>query len=163
MIVTVLAAKVVLPTRPLIYAFPLPAVAMLIATLIDGAWRSSSRRSWACWLASSMGSPFEAATLALVSGVVAACCLAPRAAPGLLRGRLLVALAQIAVVVAFQLAQRGEDVQQLMIAAFCVVNGLVSAMLAVGATYVLGRFSASPPRCSSWSSPIRPSRSCDGS
>jgi putative nucleotidyltransferase with HDIG domain len=53
---------------------------------------------------------------------------------------LLVAVAQIAVVVAFQLAQRGEDVRTLLtIAAFCVINGLVSAMLAVGATYVLGR------------------------
>ena len=40
-------------------------------------------------------------------------------------------LAQMAVVTAFQLSQRGEDVQTLlMIAAFCVINGLVSAMLA---------------------------------
>ena len=36
-IVTVLAAKVILPTRPLlVYAFPLTAVAMLVATLVDG-------------------------------------------------------------------------------------------------------------------------------
>ena len=115
-------------------------------------------------MASSPAASFEAATLALVSGVVAAGAVWRRERLQVFFVAGLVALAQIAVVVAFQLAQRGEDVQQLlMIAAFCVVNGLVSAMLAVGATYVLGRFSASPPRCSSSSSPIRPSRSCDGS
>lgn len=141
-IVTVLAAKVVLPTRPLlIYAFPLPAVAMLIATLIDGRLAIVVGALLGVLVGFVTGSSFEAATLALASGVVAAGAVwrRERLQVYFVAG-LLVALAQMAVVVAFQLAQRGEDVQQLlMIAAFCVVNGLVSAMLAVGATYVLGR------------------------
>jgi cyclic-di-AMP phosphodiesterase PgpH len=141
-IVTVLAAKVVLPTRPLlIYAFPLPAVAMLIATLVDGRLAIVVGALLGVLVGFVTGSSFEASTLALVSGVVAAGAVwrRERLQVYFVAG-LLVALAQMAVVVAFQLAQRGEDVQQLlMIAAFCIVNGLVSAMLAVGATYVLGR------------------------
>jgi putative nucleotidyltransferase with HDIG domain len=141
-IVTVLAAKVVLPTRPLlVYAFPLPAVAMLIATLIDGRLAIVVGALLGILVGFVTGSSLEAATLALVTGVVAAGSVwrRERLQVFFVAG-LLVALAQMAVVVAFQLAQRGEDLQTLlMIAAFCVVNGLVSAMLAVGATYVLGR------------------------
>ncbi len=141
-VVTVLAAKVVLPTRPLlVYAFPLPAVAMLIATLIDGRLALVVSALLGVLVGFVTGSSFEAATLALVTGVVSAGAVwrRERLQVFFVAG-LLVALAQMAVVVAFQLAQRGEDVQTLlMIAAFCIVNGLVSAMLAVGATYVLGR------------------------
>ena len=141
-IVTVLTAKVVLPTRPLlIYAFPLPAVAMLIATLIDGRLAIVVGALLGVLVGFVAGSSLEAATLALVTGVVAAGAVWRRERlQAYFVAGLMVALAQMAVVVAFQLAQRGEDLQQLlMIAAFCVVNGLVSAMLAVGATYVLGR------------------------
>jgi putative nucleotidyltransferase with HDIG domain len=141
-IVTVLTAKVVLPTRPLlIYAFPLPAVAMLIATLIDGRLAIVVGALLGVLVGFVAGSSLEAATLALVTGVVAAGAVWRRERlHAYFVAGLMVALAQMAVVVAFQLAQRGEDLQQLlMIAAFCVVNGLVSAMLAVGATYVLGR------------------------
>jgi putative nucleotidyltransferase with HDIG domain len=141
-IVAVLSAKVVLPTRPLlIYAFPLPAVAMLIATLIDGRLAIVVGALLGVLVGFVAGSSFEAATLALVTGVVAAGAVwrRERLQVYFVAG-LMVALAQMAVVVAFQLAQRGEDLQTLlMIAAFSVVNGLVSAMLAVGATYVLGR------------------------
>ena len=141
-IITVLTAKVVLPTRPLlVYAFPLPAVAMLIATLIDGRLAIVVGALLGVLIGFITGSSFESATLALVTGVVAAGAVwrRERLQVYFVAG-LLVALAQMAVVVAFQLAQRGEDLQTLlMIAAFCIVNGLVSAMLAVGATYVLGR------------------------
>jgi putative nucleotidyltransferase with HDIG domain len=141
-IVTVLTAKLVLPTRPLlIYLFPLPAVAMLVATLIDGRLAIVVGALLGVLVGFVTGSSLEAATLALVTAVVAAGAVwrRERLQVYFVAG-LLVALAEMAVVVAFQLAQRGEDVQQLlMIAAFCVVNGLVSAMLAVGATYVLGR------------------------
>ena len=112
-IVTVLAAKVVLPTRPLlIYAFPLPAVAMLIATLIDGRLAIVVGALLGVLVGFVTGSSFEAATLALVSGVVAAGAVwrRERLQVYFVAG-LLVALAQMAVVVAFQLAQRGEDVQ----------------------------------------------------
>jgi putative nucleotidyltransferase with HDIG domain len=141
-IVTVLGAKLVLPTRPLlIYAFPLPAVAMLIATLIDGRLAIVVGALLGVLVGFVTGTSLEAATLALVTSVVAAGAVwrRERLQVFFVAG-LLASLAQMAVVVAFQLAQRGEDLQQLLlIAAFCVVNGLVSAMLAVGATYVLGR------------------------
>jgi cyclic-di-AMP phosphodiesterase PgpH len=53
---------------------------------------------------------------------------------------LLVALAQVAVVLAFQLGQRAEDLQMLLlIGAGCLVNGLLSATLAVGTVSLLGR------------------------
>jgi len=141
-IITVMAAKVVLPSRPLlIYAFPLPAVAMLIATLIDGRLAIVVGALLGVLVGFVTGSSLEAATLALVTSLVAAGAVSKRERLGVFFvAGLLVALSQMAVVVAFQLSQRGEDVQTLlMIAAFCVVNGLVSAMLAVGATYVLGR------------------------
>jgi putative nucleotidyltransferase with HDIG domain len=141
-VITVLAAKVVLPSRPLlIYAFPLPAVAMLIATLIDGRLAIVLGALLGVLVGFVTGSSLEAATLALVTSLVAAGAVWKRERMGVFFvAGLLVALAQMAVVVAFQLSQRGEDVQTLlMIAAFCVINGLVSALLAVGATYVLGR------------------------
>lgn len=141
-IITVLAAKVVLPTRPLLlYAFPLPAVAMLIATLIDGRLAIVTGALLGVLVGFVSGSSLEAATLALATSVVAAGAVwrRERLQVFFVAG-LLVALAEMGVVVAFQLSQRGEDLQTLlMIAAFCVVNGLVAAMLAVGATYVLGK------------------------
>jgi putative nucleotidyltransferase with HDIG domain len=141
-VVTVLAAKFILPTRPLlIYAFPLPAVAMLVATLIDGRLAIVVGALLGVLVGFVTGSSFEASTLALVTSIAAAGAVWRRERlQAYFVAGLLVALTQMAVVMAFQLAQRGEDVQTLlMIAAFCVVNGLVSAMLAVGATYVLGR------------------------
>jgi hypothetical protein len=141
-IVTVLAAKVVLPTRPLLlYAFPLPAVAMLIATLVDGRLAIVVGALLGVLVGFVTGSSLEAATLALATSVVAAGAVwrRERLQVFFVAG-LMVALAEMAVVVAFQLAQRGEDIQTLLlIAAFCIVNGLVAAMLAVGATYVLGK------------------------
>jgi putative nucleotidyltransferase with HDIG domain len=141
-VITVLAAKVVLPTRPLLlYAFPLPAVAMLIATLIDGRLAIVTGALLGVLVGFVSGSSLEAATLALATSVVAAGAVwrRERLQVFFVAG-LLVALAEMGVVVAFQLSQRGEDLQTLlMIAAFCVVNGLVAAMLAVGATYVLGK------------------------
>lgn len=141
-VITVVAAKLVLPSNPmLIYAFPLPAVTMLIATLIDGRLAIVVGALLGILVGFVTGTSLEAATLALATSVVCAGAVwrRERLTVYFVAG-LLVAVAQIAVVVAFQLAQRGEDVRTLlMIGAFCVVNGLVSAMLAVGATYVLGR------------------------
>ena len=141
-IITILMAKVVLPTWPLlIYAFPLPAVVMLLATLIDGRLAIVVGALLGVLVGFITGSSLEAATLALVTGVVAAGAVWKRERLQVFFvAGLLAALGQMAVVVAFQLAQRGEDVQTLLwIATLCLVNGLVSAMLAVGATYVLGR------------------------
>ncbi|MCC7372113.1 MAG: HDIG domain-containing protein [Chloroflexi bacterium] len=141
-IVTVVSAKFVLPSFPiLIYAFPLPAVAMLIATLIDGRLAIVIGALLGVLVGFVAGTSLEAATLALATSVVAAGAVWRRERLHVFFvAGLLVALTQIAVVVAFQLAQRGEDVWTLArIAAFCGVNGVVSSTLALGATYVLGR------------------------
>jgi putative nucleotidyltransferase with HDIG domain len=114
---------------------------MLIATLIEGRLAIVVGALLGVLVGFVTGSSFEAATLALVTSLVAAGAVwrRERLQVFFVAG-LMVAVAQMAVVVAFQLSQRGEDVQTLlMIAAFCVINGLVSAMLALGATYVLGR------------------------
>src|SRR5204862_5163777 len=111
-IVTVLSAKVVLPTRPLLmYGFPLPAVAMLVATLIDGRLAIAVGALLGVLIGFVTGSSFEAATLGLVTSVVAAGAVwrRERLQVFFVAG-LLVALAEMAVVVAFQLSQRGEDV-----------------------------------------------------
>jgi putative nucleotidyltransferase with HDIG domain len=141
-VVTVLAAKVVLPTRPLlVYAFPLPAVAMLVATLIDGRLAIVLTSLLGVLLGFVTGGSFEMATLAFVTGIVAAGAVWRRERfQDFFVAGFLASLVQMMVVAAFQLLQRGEDLQTLLvIAAFCLVNGLLSAMLAVGATYVLGR------------------------
>jgi putative nucleotidyltransferase with HDIG domain len=141
-VVTVLTAKAALPTRPLlVYLFPLPAVAMLVATLIDGRLAIVLTALLGVLLGFVTGSSFEAATLALATGIVAAGAVWRRERfQDFFVAGLLASLVQMMVVAAFQLSQRGEDVQTLVtIAAFSLVNGLVSAMLAVGATYVLGR------------------------
>jgi cyclic-di-AMP phosphodiesterase PgpH len=141
-VITVVAAKFILPAWPiLIYAFPLPAVAMLVATLIDGRLAIVVGGLLGVLVGFVTGTSLEAATLGLATSVVAAGAVwrRERLQVFFVAG-LLVALTEIGVVVAFQLAQRGEDVRTLlMIGAFCVVNGLLSAMLAIGATYVLGR------------------------
>lgn len=141
-VVTVVAAKFILPSFPiLIYAFPLPAVAMLIATLIDGRLAIVIGALLGVLVGFVTGTSLEAASLALATSVVAAGAVWRRERLHVFFvAGVLVAVAQIAVVVAFQLAQRGEDVWTLArIAAFCGVNGVVSSTLALGATYVLGR------------------------
>jgi len=141
-VITVLAAKAVLPARPLlIYLFPLPAVAMLVATLIDGRLAIVLVSLLGVLVGFVTGGSLEAATLAIATSIVAAGAVWRRERfQDFFIAGILASLVQMMGVAAFQLSQRGEDVQTLlMIAAFSVINGVLSALLAVGATYVLGR------------------------
>jgi cyclic-di-AMP phosphodiesterase PgpH len=141
-VVTVLAAKVVLPERPLwVYVFPMPAVAMLVATLLDGRLAIVVAAVVAILVSFVTGTSLEVATMGLVTGLVAATAVwkRERFIVFFVAG-LLVAGAQALVALAFQLAQRGEDWQMLLLVmAECLVNGLLSATLAVGALSLLGR------------------------
>jgi cyclic-di-AMP phosphodiesterase PgpH len=142
MIATVLAAKLVIPARPLwVYVFPLPAVAMLVATLLDGRLAIVLAAAAAILVAFVAGSSFEVACMGVATGVVAAVAVWRRERlHSYFVAGLLVAFAQVAVVTAFHLAQRGDDWQMLLIlAAESVVNGLLSATLAVGTVSLLGR------------------------
>jgi putative nucleotidyltransferase with HDIG domain len=141
-VVTVLAAKIVIPARPLwIYVFPLPAVAMLVATLLDGRLALLLTAALSLLVAFVAGSSFEVACMGMVTGVVAAVTVWRRdRLHSFFFAGLLVALAQGAVVLAFHLAQRGDDMQLLLIVgAECLVNGLLSATLAAGTVTLLGR------------------------
>ncbi|MDP8923846.1 MAG: HDIG domain-containing protein [Chloroflexota bacterium] len=141
-IATVLAAKIVLPERPLwVYVFPLPAVAMLVATLLDGRLAIILSAVLAVLVAFVAGTSLEVAAMGLVTGVVAAAAVWKRERfLNFFIAGFLVAVTQAFVVLAFQLAQRGEDWQMLLVlAAECGVNGLLSATLAVGALSLLGR------------------------
>ncbi|HYU21479.1 MAG TPA: HDIG domain-containing protein [Chloroflexota bacterium] len=141
-VVTVLAAKVVVPARPLwVYVFPLPAVAMLVATLLDGRLAIMLTALLAVLVAFVAGGSFEVASMGLVTGVVASVSVWRRERlHSYFVAGLLVALAQGAVVVAFQLAQRTDDWQlMIIIGAECLVNGLLSAALTVGTVSLLGR------------------------
>jgi len=141
-IVTVLAAKVVLPERPLwVYVFPLPAVAMVATTLLDGRLAIVLSTVLAILVAFVAGTSLEVACIGIVTGLVAAAAVWKRERfLNFFIAGILVAVAEIVVVLAFQLAQRGEDWQTLLIvAAECLINGLLSATLAVGTLSLLGR------------------------
>ncbi|MCC6176550.1 MAG: HDIG domain-containing protein [Chloroflexi bacterium] len=141
-ILTVLGAKIILPTRPLwVYVFPLPAVAMLVATLVDGRLAILLTTLLSILIAFVTGNAFEVATLGTMTSIVAVCGVWRRERfHSYYVAGILAAIAQFCVVVAFQLAQRGEDLQLLLIVGGeCLVNGLLSATLAAGAVSLLGR------------------------
>lgn len=141
-VLTILAAKVVIPARPLwVYVFPLPAVAMLVATLLDGRLAIVLTAVLAVLVSYIAGGSFEVASMGLVTGVVAAVGVWRRERlHSFFVAGILVAFAQAAVVLAFQLASRGDDIQFLLIVGGeCLVNGLLSAALAVGTVSLLGR------------------------
>ncbi len=141
-VATVLAAKLVIPARPLwVYVFPLPAVAMLVASLLDGRLAIVMTASLAILVAFIAGGSFEVATLGLATSVVASMAVWRRERLGAFYvAGAAVALVQAAVVLAFHLAQRADDWQLLMVVlAESLFNGLISAFLAAGATILLGR------------------------
>ena len=142
LVLTVLAAKIVIPARPLwIYVFPLPAVAMLVATLLDGRLALVLTAVLAVLVGFVAGNSFEVVCMGVVTGIVASLAVSRRERMhSFFVAGLLVALAQATVVLAFQLGQRAEDLQMLLlIGAGCLVNGLLSATLAVGTVSLLGR------------------------
>jgi cyclic-di-AMP phosphodiesterase PgpH len=142
LVVVVLAAKLVLPARPMwVYVFPLPAVAMLLSTLLDARLSIFMSVLLSILVAQVGGWSLEYAVMFFVACTAAAISVWRRE-----RGQaffvagVLAFLAQVAAVAAFQLAGRGDDWQQLMIVGFeCLVNGVGSAILAAGGGMLIGR------------------------
>jgi cyclic-di-AMP phosphodiesterase PgpH len=142
LVVVVLGAKVVIPGRPFwIYVYPLPAVAMLLAALLDARLAIVATTILSLLVAYVGGGSLEYATM-----FVAACAIGAIGVWRRERGHAffvagaLAALAQFAIAVAFMLAGHGDDWQTLALVGFeCAVNGLGSAILAAGGVILLGR------------------------
>jgi putative nucleotidyltransferase with HDIG domain len=142
MVVVVLAAKIVVPGRPLwIYVFPLPAVAMLLATLLDARLAIFTSGLLAVLVAYIGGGSLEYAAMLIAACTVAAAAVYRRErGQAFFIGGLLAALAQFATAAAFMLAGRGDDWQLAVTIGFeSLVNGLGSGILAAGGTILLGR------------------------
>jgi putative nucleotidyltransferase with HDIG domain len=141
-VVVLLAAKIVVPGRPLwIYVFPLPAAAMLLATLLDARLAIFTCGLLAVLVAYIGGGALEYAAMLTAACTVAAISVYRRErGHAFFVGGLLAALAQFATAAAFMLAGRGDDWSlALMVGLESLVSGLGSAMLAAGGTVLLGR------------------------
>lgn len=141
-LVAVVAMRMVVPGRPLwAYIFPLPAVSMLLAILIDAQLSLAVGVMLSILLAWIAGASLEIGVIALVGTMVAGIAVwrKERLIAYFVAGGE-VALAMIAAYVAFFLASRNDDLGLLSIVTFeLVVNGVLSSLLAVGSFAVLGR------------------------
>ncbi|MGI5835435.1 MAG: HD family phosphohydrolase [Chloroflexota bacterium] len=142
MLVALTAAKIVLPGRPLYtYIFPISAVAMLLATLLDAQLAIVVTVLLALLVASVAGKSLELGIIGTVGAVVGA--LGVRSSERLhsyfVAGGL-VSLGSFAVVLSTRLMSKNEDwTGTLMLAGLCLVNGLLSSSLTVGFFSLLGR------------------------
>jgi len=137
-----IAAKIVLPARPLwAYVFPLSAVAMLLSDLLDARLGIVVTGIAAVLVSYVAGNSLEIATLGLLGGVVAASGVWRRERlDAFLFTGIGAGLVQCAIVGTFFLVGRRDDWPTLAIASLEVlINGALSALLAVGAIYFLGR------------------------
>ncbi len=142
LVVTTVAAKMVIPGRPLwVYVFPLPAVAMLVSTLLDarlaiviGVLLSLAT----AWIA---GNSMEAAAVGIVGTAVGALAVwrKERLFAYFVAGAFI-ALAQFGTYLAFFLTSRSDDWPSLTVIGFEMgVNGMLSSLLAVGSFAIVGR------------------------
>lgn len=138
----VLAAKVVLPGRPYwAYVFPISAVAMLLATLLDAQLALLVTALLACLVAVIANGSLEVAVIGMVAGVLGS--LGVRRSDRLhsyfVAGGL-VSVGTFAVILAFRLLSKDEDWASLaLMGGLSVVNGLLAASLTVGTFSLLGR------------------------
>lgn len=142
MVVVVLAAKLVIPGRPLwIYVFPLPAVAMLLTTLLDARLAIFVTGLLAVLVAYIGGGALEYAVMFVAaSSAAAAAVWRQERGHAFFVGGALAAVAEFTTVLAFMLAGRNDDWSMPVMVGFeSVVNGLGSAILAAGGTILLGR------------------------
>src|SRR5216683_3132791 len=141
-IVATVAARMVIPGRPLwAYIFPLPAVSMLLAILIDAQLALAVGVLLSIVLAWIAGGSLEVGVIALVGTMVGGLAVwrKERMVAYFVAGAE-VALAMIATYSAFFLASRSDDLSQLSIVGFeLLVNGVLSSLLAVGSFALLGR------------------------
>lgn len=139
---TVLAAKVVLPGRPYwAYIFPISAVAMLLATLLEAQLALLATVLLSLTVATVASNSLEVALLGTVGAVVGT--LGVRRSERLhsffVAGGL-VALGSFAVILSFRLMAKDEDWAGIaLMGGLCVVNGLLSSSLTVGTFSLLGR------------------------
>jgi len=149
MFVTVLAAKLVLPDRPLwTYLFPLSAVAMLLTTLLSVNLAILICSLLAVLLAYGVSGSGDYGPASLEWVVISVASSAVAAVAVHRKERLysyflgggLAAVAEFLVVLAFQILSRSEDWRQLALLGFLsLVNGIGAAILAVGTFSLLGR------------------------
>jgi putative nucleotidyltransferase with HDIG domain len=141
-LVAVIAARMVIPGRPLwAYIFPLPAVSMLLAILIDAQLALAVGVMLSVLLAWIAGGSLEVGVIAIVGTMVGGLAVwrKERMIAYFIAGGE-VALAMIATYSAFFLASRSDDFSQLTIVGFeLLVNGILSSLLAVGSFALLGR------------------------
>jgi putative nucleotidyltransferase with HDIG domain len=141
-LIAVVAARMVIPGRPLwAYIFPLPAVTMLLAILIDAQLAMAVGVVLSVLLAWIAGGSLEIGVIALVGTMVAALAVwrKERLIAYFVAGGE-VALAMIAAYLAFFFSSRSDDLGLLSIVGFeLTVNGILSSLLAVGSFALLGR------------------------
>jgi cyclic-di-AMP phosphodiesterase PgpH len=141
-LVATLAMRMVLPGRPMwAYIFPLPAVSMLLAILIDAQLALAVGVVLSVLLAWIAGNSLEIGVIGLVGTMVAGLAVwrKERMIQYFVAGAE-VAFAMIVAYCAFWLAGRSDDLAQLSIVNFeLVVNGVLSSLLAVGSFALLGR------------------------
>src|SRR5207237_2321539 len=128
--------------RPLwAYVFPLPAVTMLLAILLDARLAISVSIVLSVILAWIAGGSLEIGVIALVGTMVGALAVwrKERMIAYFVAGGE-VAVAMVATYLAFFLAGRSEDIALMSIVGFeLLVNGVLSSLLAVGSFALLGR------------------------
>lgn len=136
-----LAAKLTIPGRELLaYAFPVAAVPMLLATLIDVHLAVLAIALFAPLVAVVGGGSFELGTVALFGGLVglAGVWRMERQSQAFLAG-LAVAVASFLAVLSFRLWFGDVEPGQIgLLALACFANGGVSAVLTLGASSILG-------------------------
>ncbi|MBV9131244.1 MAG: HDIG domain-containing protein, partial [Chloroflexi bacterium] len=141
-LVSVVAARMVIPGRPLwAYIFPLPAVSMLLAILIDAQLALAVGVMLSILLAWIAGASLEIGVIQLVGTMVAGLAVwrKERLIAYFIAGGE-VALVMIASYLAFFFSTRQDDLGLLSIVGFeLLVNGVLSSLLAVGSFAVLGR------------------------
>lgn len=142
LVLTTVAARMIIPERPLwVYVFPLPAVSMVIATLLEGRLAILVGALLALVLAWVAGGSLEIGAIALAGCTAGALAVwrKDRLHSYVLAGAY-VAIVQVAAYLAFFLSSRSDDWQTLSVVAFeLLVNGALSALLAVGSFAVVGR------------------------
>jgi putative nucleotidyltransferase with HDIG domain len=141
-LVATVAARMIIPGRPLwAYVFPLPAVSMLLAILIDAQLALAVGVLLSVLMAWIAGGSLEVGVIDLVGTMVAGLAVwrKERMIAYFVAGGE-VAVMMIATYGAFFLASRSDDLGLLSIVSFeLLVNGVLSSLLAVGSFALLGR------------------------
>jgi putative nucleotidyltransferase with HDIG domain len=141
-LIATIAARMVIPGRPLwAYVFPLPAVSMLLAILLDVQLSLAVGVLLSILLAWIAGGSLEVGVIALLGTMVGGLAVwrKERMVAYFVAGGE-VALVMIATYGAFFLAGRSDDLTLLSIVGFeLLVNGVLSSLLAVGSFALLGR------------------------